>query len=154
LVYAARDLIANVPLPEPSALRQALNQMRQRAADKLILERNFPAKPEPLKCGRCSVRARCESYWELSESFRTHQSDQSEFADYAPTTGARVEFVAQGTYIRDTFGGRASYLYLPNDALLNVRRNFKRIRILSIKPDNDKETVRLGITRSSEVYVF
>jgi len=90
--------------------------MRQRAvtADRRILEGDMPAKPEPLKCARCGVRGLCDKYWELAEVFMAHHPDHSEVVDYTPSAYTRLELVAHGTYIRDNFGGRASYLGRPS----------------------------------------
>jgi len=56
--------------------------------------------------------------------------------------------------IRDNFGPRATYLYIPNDALMKAGGRLKRIRLLSVRVASDDELLRLGFTQCSEVYVF
>jgi hypothetical protein len=130
--------------------------MRQRAAtaDKRILEGDLPAIPDPLKCGRCHVRGLCDKYWESQHSFGAETLNESEIVDYAPSDAARIELAAHGAYIRDSFGGGATCLYIPNDALVKAGSRPERLRVLSVRAISENEIVRLEFTQYSEIYVF
>jgi hypothetical protein len=156
LIYPISDAIVNVTPPGTTALREVLEQMRQRAAaaDKRILGGDILAKPEPDKCAICGVRGLCDKYWEITDPSRLQVSDRPGVVDYSPSAHSSLDLVANGGYIRDIFGDRPCYLCIPANVLVNTGKDFRRIRVLALRPHNENERVRLAFTQSSEVYLF
>ena len=156
LVYTAGIGAVDVGVPESDFLRKSLNAIRQRAAaaEKQVIEGDLPAKPEPLKCAACHARGLCTKYWESLRVWEeTENAARSPIVDYAPSAASSIETVAHGAYIRDSFAGTPSCLYLPQDVVVKTSECTRRVRVLSVRPTMGNGFVRLAYTQYSEIYI-
>jgi CRISPR/Cas system-associated exonuclease Cas4 (RecB family) len=157
IIYAATDTTIEVPVPQALALKESLADMRRHVsvAEKRISESDLPAKPEPLKCAKCHVRALCDQYWATRHSFVEPEIvNESRIMDYAPSAAARIEAAAYGLYVRDVVDRSPSCFYVPGDILPDSVGASDRVRMLSVRATFESKIIRFAFTQSSEVYVL
>jgi hypothetical protein len=156
LIYTGTNEAQEVSVPSLNELELLLMEMRQQVAtaDREVVKREFPAKPDPTRCMYCHVRVLCDSYLKkLVDEAQNGIADQGALVDYCPTAAARIETAALGIYIRDSWSGLPSVLHLPKEVADKIGDDARRLRVLALRANTSPEGVRFAFTQSSEIYI-
>ena len=154
LMYAGNDEVLEVPVPTLNEMESLLEEMRRQAAaaDRQVVQREFPARPDRGKCRYCHVRGLCDGYWRSLSNGISGEAADGGVVDYVPTEAATVEAAAIGVYVRDNVLGSPSTLHLPQEVVAKLGASITGIRVLALRANAGGKGLQFALTNASEIY--